>query len=296
MVRNWGLAALVAASVLLAWGPARAAQLNWSGTATVILYDEDEPNVYFYGGGVATVNGTSGIVPAHLDSLRLAEARGHIGGTYTHFITDPDKLGQGVAAIRFNAVEPRTGTVAGPSPYEGISGPVPVDGIVQVCILSTACTMYLPLRLVQSMTWLGREPLDEQKGIGVGGLLTMGAYGEIRFSVQAAPWTIKTASVSNLISTDRGGYFPSPFSLAGWAHGPASATTSTAQPGGELQLVTPIRTTSDIAMGIGAPLGHISTLMGTIGILHIRFIPEPGWFLLLGSGIFGLLVLARKGR
>ncbi len=276
---------------------AGAALMNWRGTATVILYDEHEPNVYFYGGGVATVNGTSGVVPAHLDSIRLGGQRGRIGGTYTHYITDPDAMGQAVAAIRFGHIEPRTGTVDGTSPYEQIAGEIPVDGLVQACILSSACTMYIPLELIQSFTSLGREPLEDgAKGIGIGGLLTMGGFGEIRFSVQAAPWTINTASVSNIVSTPGGSYFPSPFALKGWRHGPASGTTSTAQPGGGLQLVTPIRTWSNLPLGIGRPLGHISTLMGTLAVLKIEFIPEPGYLLLVLSGVGGLVWMARLRR
>jgi len=73
----------------------------------------------------------------------------------------------------------------------------------------------------------------------------------------------------------------------GWAHAPASTTTSTAQPGGMLQLVTPNQVTTNL------PLGS-SDKMGSFVIVVYEFIPEPGLLLLLGSGVAGLAVLGRR--
>ena len=93
-----------------------------------------------------------------------------------------------------------------------------------------------------------------------------------------APWTIRTATVP--IMTDSGGTVA--VAAAGWLHGPASFTTSTAVSGGALSLVTPLRVTSNL----GTPLG-------AFGRLTLRFVPEPGLLLLMGSGLLGLAILGR---
>jgi hypothetical protein len=73
----------------------------------------------------------------------------------------------------------------------------------------------------------------------------------------------------------------------GWAHAPVSTTTSTAQPGGAVQLVTPNQIETNLVLGSMAK-------KGSFVILVIRFIPEPGLLLLLGSGVAGLALLGRR--
>jgi len=73
----------------------------------------------------------------------------------------------------------------------------------------------------------------------------------------------------------------------GFAHGPASGTTSTAQPSGVLQLVTPNQVRTNLALGS-------SRKVAILGELLVRFIPEPGLLVLLGSGVAGLLLLGRS--
>jgi hypothetical protein len=73
----------------------------------------------------------------------------------------------------------------------------------------------------------------------------------------------------------------------GWAHAPASTTTSTAQPSGMIQLVTPVQGATNL------PLGSYDKL-GASAIFVLRFIPEPGLLLLLGSGVVGLTLLGRR--
>ena len=70
----------------------------------------------------------------------------------------------------------------------------------------------------------------------------------------------------------------------GFVHGPFSFTGSTATPGGELSLVTPV------VIRASQPLG---TQMA-FGRLTVRFVPEPGLLVLLGSGLGGLCVLERR--
>jgi hypothetical protein len=73
----------------------------------------------------------------------------------------------------------------------------------------------------------------------------------------------------------------------GWAHAPASTTTSTAQPGGMFQLATPSQVTTNL------PLGS-SDKMGSFVVVVYRFIPEPGLLILLGVDVAGLAVMGRR--
>ena len=73
----------------------------------------------------------------------------------------------------------------------------------------------------------------------------------------------------------------------GFVHDPSSGTTSTAQPSGVVQLVTPSQVTTNL------PFGTSATQSSAI-VLRIQFIPEPGLILLLGSGVVGLALLGRS--
>ena len=164
---------------------------------------------------------------------------------------------------------------------------MPVGGVVKICLLSTACTQFLPLVLNQPTTVNG-VPGTGSKGVGVGGMVTAGGYGGIRISLQAAPWTIKTATVLDQI-TPTGGppRIITTWTAQGWAHAPASTTTSTVQLSGMVQLVTPNQVVTNMDLGS-------NQVMGSFVILVIRFIPEPGLLLLLGSGVAGLALLGRR--
>jgi predicted tellurium resistance membrane protein TerC len=74
--------------------------------------------------------------------------------------------------------------------------------------------------------------------------------------------------------------------ITGFARGPASGTSSTAQPGGALQLVTPIAITTNLG---------VDNLIFAFGILTVRFVPEPAAGLLLGVS-FALLLAIRRFR
>jgi hypothetical protein len=270
-------------------GVANAAVLNWAGTATILLAEYGPAQ--FRGGGVATLNDSSRVIPAHLNTLRLAKSRGQIEGTATRIVTDPDTMSSSVQAVVLDGIRLMTGT------WDGISGGaastttgggiLPVGGTVKICMLSTACTAYLPLVLSQPTTVNG-VPGTGSKGVGVGGVITAGGYGGLKISLQAAPWTIKTATVLDEI-TPTGGppQIMSSWVAKGWAHAPVSTTTATAQPGGMVQFVTPNQIVTNITIGSRAKVGSFVILM-------IRFIPEPGLLLLLGSGVAGLFLLGRR--
>src|SRR5262245_65198994 len=107
-MRRIGIA-VVAAAFLGAVGAAEARPFNWEGTVTTIT--GTLPGIPIAGGGVATVNGSSGPIPAHLQTLRLKASRGNVTGTATNIITDPETAGNGIAAIIVQGAL-RTGTFA----------------------------------------------------------------------------------------------------------------------------------------------------------------------------------------
>jgi hypothetical protein len=287
-MRKWFVFVAATSIAVGAAGVASAAPLNWEGTLTVII--ADNPPVSVTGGGVATVNHSAGGIPAHLSTLRLAASRGNVAGTETVVITDPEVAGNGVAAIVVDA-DLGTGTF---SPISGGAAStvvltrdvLPMRGVAKICLLSTSCTAWVELGLTEPTTVNG-VPGTGTRGVGVGGLLTAGGYGGIRISLQAAPWTIKTTTVTDQIETTGGEIVFIPQTAKGWAHAPASTTTSTAQPSGVLQLVTPGQIVTNLPLGT-------SDKMAALVILVVHFIPEPGLLLLLGSGVVGLTVLGQR--
>jgi hypothetical protein len=273
-----GLVAVVALGFA---GPAGAALSNWEGT--LILELGELPQLASSGGGIATVNGSSGGIPAHLDTIAVAASRGGITGTAMVPITDPVVNQAGLVSVRVDATL-QTGTL-GP-----ISGAVqsttvlsqnvlPVIGLAKVCLLSTVCTKFLPLDLTLN---------DGATGVGIGGTLT-GMSDVFFVSVEAAPWTVKTGTSIDQITTpmtENGLKTFVTLTAKGFAHGPASLTTSTAQPSGVVQLISPMQVRTNIAQGSNAKVG-------LFGRMTIHFIPEPGMLLLLGSGVAGLVLLGR---
>jgi hypothetical protein len=115
----------------------------------------------------------------------------------------------------------------------------------------------------------------------VGGLITIGP-GEIRISVEAAPWTLRDATIT--VETSSGVTYQ--FVTSGSVHGPYSFTGSTALTGGQLSLVTPVLITSN----------QLEVAPAAFARLTLRFVPEPGLLPLLASGAIGLWILSRVRR
>jgi hypothetical protein len=270
-------------------GTASATVLQWSGTFTLDMTDFGEGSAS--GGGVATINGSAGAVPAHLSTLRLAPSRGHVTGSFTNYVTDPENIGNGIAAIVWEGVEGGTGSLGvisggAASTLTGNVGTMPIRGMVRICLLSTACTQTIGLPFTQPTTVNG-VPGGGVKGLGIGGSGTIGGYGGIRFSLYWGPWTIKTMTVVDHITTANGGLVFTDVVQKGWAHAPASTTTSTAQPSGAVQLVTPNQVRTNLPFGS-------SEKVGSSALLVIHFIPEPALLLLVGSSVAGLALLGRR--
>jgi hypothetical protein len=264
--------------------------MNWEGTTTNILADYPPANLY--GGGVATVNSSSGVTGAHLNTLRHAASRGQIVGSFIDIVTDPETIGNGVAALSYVGVGGQTGTwgaiSGGAASNVGLTQAIlPVGGLVKICILTSTCQNFVALILTQPTGTVNGQPVGI-KGVGVGGLITAGGGTDpIRVSLEGAPWTIKTATSIEHLTTTGGNQVFTPVVFKGFAHGPASGTTSTAQPSGVVQLVTPSQVHTNLPFGSSVKLSsHVVTL--------IHFVPEPGLLLLLGSGVAGLALLGRK--
>lgn len=266
------LAALASAALLAAPGAATAAERLWVGTLALEFTAPGLGPIAASGAGVASVNGS--LAGAHLVSLELA---GGVTGSETVPVTDP------AAPSSFLAVQASvalgTGELAPFAPSAAAGAPqltratLPVAGVLRLCVLSTDCDSALAIPLTRD---LGAS------GLGVGGLVTLGGFGKgTQISALAAPWTVRTATIS--LATPGGSGVTA--TARGWRHGAVSFTSSTAIPGGALSLVAPLHIETDAGdeLGVFARLG-------------VRFVPEPARGLSLASGLVALALLARQRR
>lgn len=260
---------VLVAAFLLAFvaGQASAKTLDWHGTMQIDL--GALPTLKIQGSGVATVNNSSG--GTHLNTLRLA---GGITGTGTIPVTDPDTIGT-IPSIRFTATL-GTGTISGISGAPPVHQPatLPLKGFTRVCLFSPTCAAFLPLA---NTTNTGAT------GVGIGGQLTLGRFGNVRISVVNNPWTL--GQVTGVLNTHEGGFRTGV--VTGFVHGAASSNSSTATGSGLIQLVSPQAITVSGVAGNSAALALFARLT-------VHFIPEPGLLLLIGSGIVGLGLLGRS--
>jgi hypothetical protein len=281
-------------------GSASAAPINWEGTTILKLGDFPEAKVT--GGGVATITTTG----SHVDSLRLAASRGGVEGSFTQLVTDPETVSNQIFAIQYIGLAGQTGTLTpisgGLDPVGGgYNGRLPVGGLVKLCLLNTDCTVTADLELTQpDLTRPGGI-----KGVGIGGLLTINVLnGFANISINAQPWQIAQATLIDQIETPTGGATTFvPVQIRGFAHGPSSASSTTAQfttattvtpggtitvqGGGVIQLIAPSQVRTNLTTGTNDKIGGGQTFL-------IRFVPEPGLLLLIGSAVTGLALIGRS--
>ena len=270
--------------VLSVAGVSSAKQLHWSGTLLIHLADFPEETAIV--GGVATINSSTGVIPAHLNTIRLKASR-HVSLTPTVFVPITDPETPTFAAILFEGIGIGGGSFA---PISGASavlthGRLPIQGLVKVCSFTTCLDpFFLPILLSEPDTLNG--VVTNRRAVGLGGLLFVGGGG-VRISIEGAPWTIKTITLVDQIETINGAEIFVNVTTKGFVHGPASATSSTAAVSGVVQFVTP----AQVVTNLTAPTAEKSAGFAR---LLIHFIPEPGLLLLLGSGVAGLAILGRK--
>jgi hypothetical protein len=249
--------------------PVRAATLEWNGT--LALDFSFVTPIAGTGTGVATVNGSSGL--GHLNTLRFPGGL-TAGGTVPY--TDPD------AGYPFLQTIIATATLAsGTLAPIGGGGPLtastlPVVGLMRLLIfVHGAYPSTIPLTV------------GGTRGVGLGGVVTFNGFDIAPFnfkaSIQGAPWTVGVASVTGVQTAN--GAATTTVTAQGFAHGPMSAST-TANPSGVVQLVTPTRVTF-------TNLGKLTGDHALFTTMRLHFIPEPGQLLLLGCGAAALLVVGR---
>ncbi|MDJ0864612.1 MAG: PEP-CTERM sorting domain-containing protein [Myxococcota bacterium] len=212
------------------------------------------PPIAATGTGVATLNGSAG--GTHVTSLLLPATAFAATGVVVP-VTDPGAFPiQGVQATVANA----TGSFASGSPPNPnpLNGTMAVVGAAKVCLFAP-CSAPPPANVT--------VPLSV---IGVGGTTT--AFFLVNATVQGNPWTTGTVAIGTVVQS-------------GFAHGPASGTSSTAT-SGALRLVSPTFVSTNIAA---------SAVLPTFAILDLH-LPEPGTLLLLGSGAVGLVLFGRSRR
>lgn len=226
----------------------------WEIEATFGLRGFGDPAPVGTAVGLAEAN-VSGGGGSHVNSLQIPGGLVSIQSTSTPTGTSP-------AFTRLIvSMTPGAGSFTGGTGSGVLHGVLPVPGNVRVCFL-LSCALAVDVPFTENGT----------RGVGIGGTVTAPTLATGVVSVLGATWAATTATVSSS---------QGPVTSPGFAHGPLSATSSTLQTDGVLQMVTPAQ--------IQFVLGPDTLPLPTFGTLTVRFLPEPGPFAGLAAGALAAL-------
>jgi len=259
--------ALAACLAIGVTGSAGAATLDFTGTLSLQMPVRDRALLVVPAGGSAQVTDDGAF---HLLSLLLP------GGAFGPITTSlPLTSNPEFNSVIFTGMENLLGTFTpGGGPAGGFGGRMGLSGTSKICTGFTICA-YANVTIPLTPTTGGAV------GFGIGGTQTVPRVG-VDVTMRHAPWTIGQPVIT---FHTPGSTITTPVLPGGFAHGPASLTSSTAQPSGVLQLATASRVITSI--GPDWPPYPLT------GVLTLQFVPEPSTLLLVG---FGAAALAAAGR
>jgi len=171
------------------------------------------------------------------------------------------------AAFPIAGVRAAVDSGAGRFEGAGLAGALAVRGTATLCLFRP-CDAAPVANLAVPLTVGGT------RGVGLGGPPIV-ATGLVDVTLQGAPWTLGPVTAGGLRRT-------------GAVRGPGGGGAASAgQAGGSVSLVTPLA----VLTSIGA-----SPTLPALGVLELRFVPEPGSGALLGVGLAALAACAGRRR
>jgi hypothetical protein len=266
------LIAVVGLLAIGAAGSARSATLDFTGTLELQPFSRAFPAPVIPGGGSAQVSDDGSF---HLLSFALA------GATFGPMTTSlPLTSNSEFNSVVFTAIQNLSGSFSAISGGPPGGGSMGLQGVAKICGIYPAgpCSNFSISVPLTPTTGGG-------VGFGIGGTQTwLPPFNAPALTMQHSPWTIgqpvmtiHTPNTTISVPTLPGGF----------AHGPASLTSSTARPGGALNLVTVSKVFTTLGFAPEVPVA---------GVLNLHFVPEPGTLLLLGSGVTVLALLGWRRR
>jgi hypothetical protein len=166
--------------------------------------------------------------------------------------------------------------------FTGISGGPPGGGTMGLSGMAKICLEFDPPGCAAAVPF-PFAPTAGGAGFGIGG--TRIIPGAVGITLKHSPWTIGQPTMT---LHSPGSNVTSPVFPGGFAHGPASLTSSTAQLSGALRLVTVTKVYTSLTGAFPE--------FPAVGILTLHLVPEPGTLLLVGSGVAALGIAGRRRR